>query len=67
MFDQIVATVSSSDDLLSCWQDALKITGQRGNEVLASAGIQSDLDHVVSQELRNVLDADPPSFEIQLL
>ena len=58
VFDQIVTTVSSSDELQSCRRDVLDITGQRGNEVLLSVDVQSDLDHVISQ-VRKILDSEP--------
>jgi hypothetical protein len=65
-FDQIVVTVNSSSSLSGCWHDVLKITGQRGNAVLASVDIQSDLGEVALQ-VKNTLDIEPLSSEIRLL
>ena len=66
VFHQIVATVSSGKELSSCWRDVLEITGQRGNAAVASVDIQSDLERVVLQ-VKNTLNAEPPSPEIRLL
>ena len=66
VFDEIALKVRSSKDLSSCWRDVLEITGQRANATVASVDIESDLDSVVLQ-VKNTVDAEPPSSEIRLL
>lgn len=65
VFDQLVMTISSSNDLRKCLHEVLEITGQGGNEALGSVDVGADLDSVVSQ-LKNTLEMKPPSSEIRL-
>jgi hypothetical protein len=57
-FHKIVALVSTSDDLLSCWSAVLDITGQRADGFLAPQNVRADVAFV-SAQLERIFSAAP--------